>query len=130
MNQPDKNSLVNSYLQKNVAKGLLRLYAFVIPFEFVSFLLGYAMWMILHGIFMGILRLAPIWKPAQYVMMKMMGVPQSDINYKPMQFHWWHLLFFGLQIGISVALIGFGIYFLFQVGFKQQNLIYLIFIKK
>jgi hypothetical protein len=110
-------------------RNLLRIMAFSLALFLFSIPLGIFFWLIFHGIFWGLLGLAPYWKPAYLLTATIAGAEKTDREFKPMQIHWVVFPFKCLSIGARFTTAAIGIWLVFRIGFLQQNLIYLLFIK-
>ena len=113
-------------LQSRVLLRLMFIYGY---FSFLSILIGLAFWLIFSGIFWVVFKLAPYWEPAYKITAKLMGVRDIDKEFTPVRFLWYLVPLHCISIGVRASMIGFGIWMLIRMGFLQQNLIYMLFVK-
>jgi hypothetical protein len=135
MNTPPEES---EYLKRQrsdkqnqrLSRAILRFFLFVITITWIPFLfLGVHLYMIMHGLFFATVCLAPIWYPAKKLIFLISGLRQEEIPFLTTEHKTWQKIF---QFVLSLpwlVMAGFGFWLLFEKGFLNLNLIYILMSK-
>lgn len=127
--QTDPCSFLYSFPIGYTTRNFFRLLAFSLALFLLSIPGGIFFWLIFHGIFWGLLGLAPYWRPAYVLATTVAGAERTDREFRPMPIQKIVFPFICLSIGARFAMAVIGIWLIFRVGFLPQNLIYWLFIK-
>jgi hypothetical protein len=120
----------NTDLQKNISKLmnpnlLLRLIAITVILEFSSLALGFAFFLIVHGLIFGVLWFMFYWEPAYRIYTRILQLPPTQFVRAPIP--WWRIGLLGVKAIIILFFLYLGMRILISNGFLGQNLIYAIF---
>lgn len=104
-----------------MGRGVLRLWGFLLLVDVIALMFGIAFLLIAHGLMMGIIRQAHHWQPAYRFCKRVADFPVASSTRGPITIL--GAVHSVISIALTVALVGFGIWILFKVGFCGQNLI-------
>ncbi|MFZ2098139.1 MAG: hypothetical protein WAV05_16010 [Anaerolineales bacterium] len=90
--------------------------------EFGALLLGFAFFVIIHGVIFGVAWLMLYWRPAFLAYTKAMGI--RDVEFIKLPIRWWQAILLVIKIGFVLFFFYFGTNLLFIRGFLGQNLLY------
>jgi hypothetical protein len=110
---------------KQTSWGFLCIWGSFLVFEILTLLIGLAIWMIAHGIYLITSRLVLYWKPARTLAMRTMKIQNAEYFVVPAM-TWWRYISVGMYITIGSVMVYFGFKTLLASGFLNQNLIYLL----
>ncbi|MEW6241780.1 MAG: hypothetical protein AB1564_13320 [Chloroflexota bacterium] len=110
--------------QNQPSRNFLHLWCGFLAFEVSTLLIGFAIWMIAHGIYLVASRLVLYWSPARVVLMKTLKI-QNDKYLLTPPMTWWRLIVVLVHVVLGLAMVYFGARTLLANGFLNQNLIYL-----
>ncbi len=122
----DLSSSIASFKEYFLSVKFWRMTGFVIAVALFTFIfLGFAITIIVQGTFFLILRLSTFWKPAQ----RLLGTFSLPTSEKLANWGRGKWVFVSLLSIPELLFIAAGFWLLFDLGFKNQNFIYLLFFK-
>lgn len=110
----------------NLAGNLLHGMGFILLVDLIALVLGFAFFFIAHGILMGLLRMAPYWKPADKVSQRVFAQSNSTDTAPHFPVRGYHSFRLIWAIVLMAVFVGIGISTLVQSGFCAQNIICII----
>jgi len=110
----------------NLAGSLLHGLGFLLVVDVIALALGFAFFLIAHGILMSLLRIAPYWRPAGKVFQRVFDQSNSPETAVRFPIRGYHAFRFIRSAALWVVFIGIGVWMLIQNGFCTQNIICII----
>jgi len=108
---------------KSITRSLLHGMGFLLVVDIVALALGFAFFLIAHGTLMGLLRLAPYWRPAAKVFRLAFDQPNSSDAIAQLPVRGYHAFRLIRTVAVMAILVGLGVWLLVQNGFCAQNII-------
>ena len=114
---------VDQQKEPDLGRGILRGMGFMLMVDVISFVFGVSFFLIVHGLAMGMIRLAGHWQPAHRLLERLvLGSRTSGTTVRLITLGAMHLL---ISSALMALFIGFGVWFLVRNGFWGQNLIWI-----
>ena len=117
------DSEIHKQEEPDVGRGILRFMGFVLMVDIISLLFGFAFFLIAYGLVMALIRFGIYWQRSQrFVRRLVLGSSTSGttVRLTPIS----TVLLF-ISTAMWASLIGLGVWFLVDIGFWRQNLIWI-----
>jgi hypothetical protein len=119
----EPSSELHQQNKRNLVRSILRLCGAILATEIAALALGFAFFLIVHGLIIGVIKLARYWRPAFIVFTSITGAidtPPAFTRFPIGPCTAINLILWGVT---ALASIGLGIWMLLSSGFCAQSLI-------